>query len=125
MSALITISLIQISGYSLAISGAILGVAGAWLTAAKETDRRHKGFLCWIVNSPLIVLSLIGIAAGWWTGLTAAALVPLNMIYFGTAVRGWMNTKSVHSCEHTCGNCEHTSDEWVYVTVPAPGWRGK
>jgi len=80
-------------GYLLAILGALLGIVGAWGTSAKDQRIRHFGFTCWLLNSPMIVISLIGIATGFWGGLNAWAFVPLNCIYWFTAYRGFMNTK--------------------------------
>jgi len=85
--------MIEIVGYVLAIGGSVLGLAGAWGTSSKDLKTRHFGFSCWILNSPMIVISHIGIATGFWSGLNAWAFVPLNLCYWYTATRGFMNTK--------------------------------
>jgi len=85
--------LASVLGLVLAIGGSILGLVGAWGTSSKNTRIRHLGFTCWIFNSPMIVISLIGIATGFWEGLTAWAFVPLNLAYWYTATRGFRNTR--------------------------------
>ena len=82
-------------GIILAVMGSALGLIGAWGTSSKDTRLRHFGFTCWIINSPMIVISLIGIATGFWAGLNAWAFVPLNLCYWYTAMRGYRNTREV------------------------------
>jgi hypothetical protein len=85
--------MIQEIGFTIAVIGAVLGLIGAWATSSIHKKVRHLGFLCWTINSPLIVISLIGIVTGWWEGMTALALIVLNTVYWGTAIRGWKNTR--------------------------------
>jgi len=80
-------------GLIIAILGSVLGVIGAIGTSAKNPKTRHFGFTCWLWNSPMLVISMIGIATGFWEGLNAWAFVPLNLIYWFTAWRGWRNTR--------------------------------
>lgn len=80
-------------GVFLSIMGVILGLGGAWYTAQKTQKQRRFGFLLWLINSPMIVLSLFGIAQGWWTGLGAYILVVLNMMYFYTAYVGYASNE--------------------------------
>ncbi len=86
-------TLLIISGLLLSLIGSVLGIIGAWYTASKITHERHFGFTCWLWNSPMLVISMIGIATGFWEGLNAWAFVPLNLIYWFTAWRGWRNTR--------------------------------
>jgi len=85
--------MIEIIAAAIAILGSILGLIGAWGTSSEDPKMRHFGFTCWIVNSPLIVISLIGIATGFWEGMNAWAFVPLNLCYWYTAMRGFRNTR--------------------------------
>ena len=87
--------MIEIIAAAIAILGSILGLIGAWGTSSKDLKTRHFGFTCWIVNSPMIVISLVGIATGFWAGLNAWAFVPLNLCYWYTAMRGFRNTREV------------------------------
>jgi len=80
-------------GNILAIIGSVLGLIGAWGTSSKDRRLRHFGFTCWVINSPALVLSMIGIALGWWKGITIIPLIVLNLIYWGTAARGFLNTR--------------------------------
>jgi hypothetical protein len=88
-----TMTPLSYTGIIIAVTGSVLGIAGAWMMASKDIKVRHFGFTCWLLNSPLIVISLIGIAMGIWEGINAWVFVPLNVIYWGTAVKGWRNTK--------------------------------
>lgn len=65
--------------------GSALGLAGALLTSEKSRENRHLGFKCWLVNSPLLIISLA--CYGAW------ALIPLNACYLYTAWNGYRNTK--------------------------------
>ena len=87
------IGLASLLGLVLAIGGSILGLIGAWGTSSADLKTRHLGFTCWVINSPMIAISLAGIASGYWTGLNAWAFVPLNLCYWYTAMRGFRNTK--------------------------------
>ena len=80
-------------GIILAVMGSALGLIGAWGTSSKDPKTRHLGFTCWIINSPMIVISHIGIATGFWGGLNLWAFVPLNLAYWYTATRGFRNTR--------------------------------
>ena len=82
-----------ILGYLLAIGGSALGALGAWGTSSRHRHIRHIGFLLWITNSPMLVISLIGVSFGWFEPLSALILAPLNLLYWCTAARGWMNTR--------------------------------
>lgn len=85
--------MIEWIGILLAVAGSVLGLIGAWGTSSKTLWLRHFGFTCWIINSPMIVVSLAGIALGVWQGLNAWAFVPLNLCYWYTAMRGYRNTR--------------------------------
>jgi hypothetical protein len=84
--------MIESIGIILTVLGSALGLIGAWGTSSKDQRVRHLGFACWVVNSPLIVISLAGIASGVWAGLNAWCFVPLNLCYWYTAMRGYRNT---------------------------------
>lgn len=84
-------------GFTLAATGSILGIIGAWYVSCKEREQQHKGYTLWLINSPMIVVSLLGIAFGYWEGLNALALSPMNVIYWYTAMRGWRNTRGEES----------------------------
>jgi len=86
-------TLLSLLGLTLAVLGSVLGLMGAFGTSSKYIGIRHWGFTCWVLNSPLIVVSLIGIAVGVWDGLNVWAFVPLNLAYWYTAFRGWRNTR--------------------------------
>lgn len=81
-------------GYNLAFWGAVFGLAGAYYTSSPDVKDRHIGFFLWVLNSPMLVGSMIGVAFGWFAPISAFILVPLNCIYFLTAYRGYLNTKS-------------------------------
>lgn len=83
---------LELIGLFLSIWATVFGLGGAWYTAQAEQKKRHFGFMLWLINSPGMVLSLIGIAAGWWTGLGAWVLVPLNIVYLYTAYVGYRTT---------------------------------
>ena len=83
----------SVLGIILAIGGSLLGLIGAWGTSSADLKTRHLGFTCWVINSPMIAISLTGIALGYWAGLNAWAFVPLNLCYWYTAMRGFRNTK--------------------------------
>jgi hypothetical protein len=87
--------MIESIGIILAVLGSVLGLIGAWGTSSTKPEIRHFGFTCWIINSPMIVISLIGIATGLWAGLNAWCFVPLNLCYWYTAMRGYRNTTGV------------------------------
>ena len=87
--------LLIISGLLLSLIGSVLGIIGAWYTASKITRERHFGFICWVVNSPMIVISLIGVGCGLWEPLAAICFVPMHTIYWFTAMRGWRNTREM------------------------------
>lgn len=80
-------------GLLLAIIGSVLGITGAYWVADERKWIQHRGYTLWLINSPMIVISLLGIAFGVWVGLNAAALIPMNTIYWYTAMRGWRNTR--------------------------------
>lgn len=84
---------LELVGIALSIWGSVFGLCGAWYTAQYSRDSRHLGFTFWLFNSPAIVLSLVGIGAGWWTGLSAYVFVPLNAIYWYTAYVGFKSTR--------------------------------
>lgn len=84
--------MLEILGIALSIWATIFGLGGAVYTAQASQKARNFGFKLWLINSPGMVLSLIGIAAGWWTGLSAWALVPLNIVYLYTAYIGFKTT---------------------------------
>ena len=83
----------SVLGIILAIGGSVLGLIGAWGTSSADLKMRHLGFTCWVINNPALVLSMIGIALGWWKGITIIPLIVLNLIYWGTAARGFLNTR--------------------------------
>lgn len=85
---------LSLFGLLLAVTGSILGLIGAWGTSAKDQQIRHFGFFLWTLNSPMLVLSMIGIALGWWESMSILPMIILNLIYWGTAVRGYLNTRS-------------------------------
>lgn len=77
-------TLVTVIGVVTAVVGTTLGLVGAWLTSAADQPTRHRGFACWLVNSPALCISLA--CYGAWL------LIPLNLAYFVTAWRGWRNT---------------------------------
>jgi hypothetical protein len=85
--------MIETLGVIIAVLGSALGLIGAWGTSSKIKRTRHFGFTCWMINSPLIIISMIGIAIGIWEGMNVWAFVPLNLVYWGTAARGFLNTR--------------------------------
>ena len=82
-----------ILGYAMATIGAVLGVVGAILTASQSQKNRHYGFIAWLINAPFLIGALIGVSLGIFEPISAIILVPLNVIYFGTAALGFKNTK--------------------------------
>lgn len=85
---------LSLIGMALAIAGSVLGVLGAyWVSDDSNKKIRHRGYGVWLINSPMIIISLVGIGLGWWEGLNALIFVPMNLIYWGTAARGWWNTR--------------------------------
>jgi hypothetical protein len=84
---------LTVFGYVLALGGSALGIAGAIGTSSKALWLRHLGFLLWIVNSPMLVVSMIGVALGWFEPVSVIILAPLNSVYWITAIRGFRNTR--------------------------------
>ncbi len=84
---------LSIAGLIISVACALLGITGAWFTASHHLSERHFGFTCWVINSPLVVLSLVGLYLGWWESLSAICLIPMHLIYWGKACRGFRNTR--------------------------------
>ena len=99
-----------LSGLLLSLIGSALGIVGAWYTASKITHERHFGFACWLINSPMIVVSLIGVGCGLWEPLAAICFVPMHTIYWFTAWRGFLNTQ-VREHQGCFYGCPYCSDE--------------
>lgn len=86
-------TLLILIGYIMAFIGSFFGLIGAYLTSSKDEYQRHLGFLCWITNSPALVLFMAGVTFGWFEPVSAFILIPLNAVYLFTAVRGYLTTK--------------------------------
>jgi len=100
-----------ISGLLLSLIGSALGIVGAWYTASKITRERHFGFACWLINSPMIMISLIGVGCELWEPLAAICFVPMHTIYWFTAWRGFLNTqvREYKGCFYGCPYCSDES----------------
>lgn len=85
--------MIALIGWLCAIIGVGFGAIGAYYTAAPDRSGRHRGFILWMINSPFLTISLIGISLGWFEPISAIILAPLNLYYFLTACRGYLNTR--------------------------------
>jgi hypothetical protein len=78
-------------GWVVAALGTLFGIIGAIYTTADNDRQRRIGYTCWCINSPCLVISLVGTSFGWFEPLSVFILAPLNLFYWFTAYRGLKN----------------------------------
>lgn len=83
--------LILAIGWVMAALGTVFGIIGAIYTTADNDRQRRIGYTCWCINSPCLVVSLVGTAYGWFEPMSVFILAPLNLFYWFTAYRGFAN----------------------------------
>jgi len=83
----------ELVGYSLAILGAVLSIAGSWFVSSDVQYERRVGYLIWMVGNPINMIVILGAIVGVWTCLPLVITICVQGYYLITAYRGWKNNE--------------------------------